>query len=544
MSVNTPISAKPAMKLAAQPARSFALFHQGAPLAKIRLTGNETSNISIEEIYDDELWDMIPKSQDNPDLITTIVNLLPSMSRIGKLMGLQGNEREEYWNGGITLSSGFALFPMSKGLKITDLFQAASAHIQIFRRSITHFPFYDSKNHIYRGPQSMPQGMAGEKQFDDTSKEQIKDKRVSGNEAKLFVTLGKDGSLKPTNRRIPHSAFAKYGELGGAEFAPVLEWFALNLSEAAGMPTTDFALVKQDNDLPPYLIVERFDMSPTKEHSKNHSRIMQDFLSLSGLNGHEKQNGRLLDDNFSYEDLTLHLIDICKKHEVSAADTRNLVEDYMKRTVLSWAVCDGDFHAKNASVFLDHNRKTGKVKVSLTPNYDIHLNGVEGEQNISMFYRMTSKHSKGRSTSFQQISDFITSDRINDALESLGADPIARTAEDASKLALSIIKPCTDKALSMMQNLPPEIKDYKYKESMMTDIQCGVHNLLQRAKKAGYDQTAAFELEKQPGKMRKRSGYVARKQAKGKDFHETMKRMFEISRSRGSGQYSSPNRRT
>jgi serine/threonine-protein kinase HipA len=109
---------------------------------------------------------------------------------------------------------------------------------------------------------------------------------------------------------------------------------SLSLGRSAGFEVPDFSLVAMPDEMPPALIVERFDIR-TSEHD-NRRMAMEDFCSLLDLPPEDKYKGTIEQAGRALRGISTRPND----------DLLLL----LKRAVFAWLIADGDMHLKNMAV--------------------------------------------------------------------------------------------------------------------------------------------------------------------------------------------------
>lgn len=157
--------------------------------------------------------------------------------------------------------------------------------------------------------------------------------RLSGVQVKAPMCLEQDGSLVPATAR-PFTHILKPAGTSGFRYLPLVEWMSLSLGRSAGFEVPDFSLVAMPDEMPPALIVERFDIR-TSEHD-NRRMAMEDFCSLLDLPPEDKYKGTIEQAGRALRGISTRPND----------DLLLL----LKRAVFAWLIADGDMHLKNMAV--------------------------------------------------------------------------------------------------------------------------------------------------------------------------------------------------
>lgn len=178
--------------------------------------------------------------------------------------------------------------------------------------------------------------------------------RLSGVQVKAPMHLDSAGRLTDAKAR-PFTHILKPAGSAGFEALPVVEWLALELAGQVGFDVPARALARMPEDLPPALIVERFDIR--RSLSDQQLYCLEDFSSLLGVTAEAKYRstieraGRALRSASTDPD----------------ADLLTL----FRRALFAWLIEDGDMHLKNLAVLriaLPGDKQFRSVR--LTPVYD------------------------------------------------------------------------------------------------------------------------------------------------------------------------------
>jgi len=183
--------------------------------------------------------------------------------------------------------------------------------------------------------------------------------RFSGEELKLPATLQGDGTLTPgTSEQFTH--FIKFPAGRMRESWGFNEWMCMELSEAISLPTAPHAMLDLGDDKPPAYIVERYDI-PGGDNIESGCRFMtQDFCTLArhSSSHSDRYKGTIerIGDNLRSK----------------SSNPEEDAVDLYKRTILSWALGDDDFHRKNVSMlFYLRDGEKSFSSARLAPTYDV-----------------------------------------------------------------------------------------------------------------------------------------------------------------------------
>ncbi len=157
--------------------------------------------------------------------------------------------------------------------------------------------------------------------------------RLSGIQIKAPLYLDAQGQLRPATTE-PFTHILKPAGTSGFEALPVVEWLALALGYACGFEVPPNALIIMPDELPPALIVERFDI----RERGNDTRLLalEDFCSVLELPTSAKYDGTV--DRVARQLRPLS----------TAADAD--IATIVGRALFAWLIADGDMHLKNIAL--------------------------------------------------------------------------------------------------------------------------------------------------------------------------------------------------
>ncbi|GAC1340024.1 MAG: hypothetical protein NVSMB26_27970 [Beijerinckiaceae bacterium] len=157
--------------------------------------------------------------------------------------------------------------------------------------------------------------------------------RLSGVQIKAPMSLTAAGELLPAVD-LPFTHILKPAGTAGFETLPVVEWLCLQLGHAAGFEVPARALIEMPENMPPALVVERFDI---RRGPDDHRFLaLEDFCSVLDLPTSAKYDGTI-------ERMTRGLRPLSTD---PAAD----VETLFRRALFAWLIADGDMHLKNLAL--------------------------------------------------------------------------------------------------------------------------------------------------------------------------------------------------
>ena len=178
--------------------------------------------------------------------------------------------------------------------------------------------------------------------------------RLSGVQIKAPMTLDPDGRLSPSIG-TPFTHILKPAGTSGFEAMPLVEWIGLALARGAGFTVPDAALIAMPDDMPPALLVERFDI---RKGADDHRLLaMEDLCSVLDLSPEAKY------------DSTIERVARALRGLSTSPDEDLLI--LMKRIVFAWLIADGDMHLKNMAVLkMAEPGAPAFRSVRLAPVYD------------------------------------------------------------------------------------------------------------------------------------------------------------------------------
>lgn len=179
--------------------------------------------------------------------------------------------------------------------------------------------------------------------------------RLSGVQIKAPMTLDPDGRLSPSTG-TPFTHILKPAGTSGFEALPLVEWVGLTLAREVGFVVPATALIAMPDEMPPALLVERFDIRT----GANDKRLlaMEDLCSVLDLSPKAKYDG------------TIERVARALRGLSTLPDADLLI--LMKRIVFAWLIADGDMHLKNMAVLkIAEPGDPAFRSVRLAPVYDM-----------------------------------------------------------------------------------------------------------------------------------------------------------------------------
>jgi len=157
--------------------------------------------------------------------------------------------------------------------------------------------------------------------------------RLSGIQIKAPMHLAPDGTLLPSSG-LPFTHILKPAGMAGFEHLPLIEWIGLTLARRIGLPAPEIALVAMPDDMPPALLVERFDIRDQPDDPR--MLALEDMCSVLDLTPDEKYAG------------TVERVARALRALSSEPEADLLV--FLKRVLFAWLIADGDMHLKNLAL--------------------------------------------------------------------------------------------------------------------------------------------------------------------------------------------------
>lgn len=178
--------------------------------------------------------------------------------------------------------------------------------------------------------------------------------RLSGIQIKAPMYLDSDGRLSPSTDK-PFTHILKPAGTGGYEVLPIVEWTAMALGRAAGFAAPATALIRMPDNIPPALIVERFDIRQSLEDTR--MLAMEDLCSVLDLPKEAKYDG------------TMERVARAIRPLSTAPDEDLLI--VVKRAFFAWLIADGDMHLKNMALLKIAEPEDKQFRsVRMAPLYD------------------------------------------------------------------------------------------------------------------------------------------------------------------------------
>jgi serine/threonine-protein kinase HipA len=178
--------------------------------------------------------------------------------------------------------------------------------------------------------------------------------RLSGIQIKAPLYLDEQGKLL-SSAGHPFTHIFKPAGTGGFEALPIVEWLCLTIGRACGFDVPTIALINMPDQLPPALVVERFDI----RGGGNDTRMLalEDFCSVLELPTQAKYDGTI--DRVAR-----------RARQLSTAPDEDITT-IIRRALFAWLVADGDMHLKNMALLKIAEPGEEKFEsVRMAPMYD------------------------------------------------------------------------------------------------------------------------------------------------------------------------------
>jgi serine/threonine-protein kinase HipA len=212
--------------------------------------------------------------------------------------------------------------------------------------------------------------------------------RLSGVQIKAPLYLDEKGKLLPATDS-PFTHILKPAGTSGFEALPIVEWLSLALGRACDFEVPTTALIQMPDDMPPALVVERFDV----REGSNDTRMfaLEDFCSVLELPTQAKYDG------------TIERI-ARRARPLSTAPDED-VATIIRRALFAWLIADGDMHLKNLALLKIAEPGRDKFSsVRMAPLYDAVTTRVfPNLAHDRMALKLNGKDDKLRRTDFRTL---------------------------------------------------------------------------------------------------------------------------------------------
>ncbi len=178
--------------------------------------------------------------------------------------------------------------------------------------------------------------------------------RLSGVQIKAPMYLDNKGVLQPSTAK-PFTHILKPAGTSGYEALPLIEWLALTLGRACDFAAPAATLVPMPDEMPPALVVERFDIREGLEDRR--MIALEDLCSVLDLPTEAKYSS------------TIERVARAVRPLSTAPDEDVII--ILKRALFAWLIADGDMHLKNMALLKIADPGADKFRsVRMAPLYD------------------------------------------------------------------------------------------------------------------------------------------------------------------------------
>ena len=212
--------------------------------------------------------------------------------------------------------------------------------------------------------------------------------RLSGVQIKAPMYLDADGTLAPSTGK-PFTHILKPAGTSGYETLPIVEWIAMALGRAVDFTAPATALIGMPDEMPPALVVERFDIRQGLEDKR--MLAQEDLCSVLDLPSEAKYDG------------TIERIARAVRPLSSAPDEDVLT--VFKRALFAWLIADGDMHLKNMALLKIAQAGDDRFRsIRMAPLYDAITTRVfPGLQHDRLALTLNGKNDKLRRADFRAL---------------------------------------------------------------------------------------------------------------------------------------------
>jgi serine/threonine-protein kinase HipA len=261
--------------------------------------------------------------------------------------------------------------------------------------------------------------------------------RLSGIQIKAPLYLDEQGKLLPSTGN-PFTHIFKPAGTSGFEALPIVEWLSLTLGRACGFDVPTIALINMPDQLPPALVVERFDI----REGGNDTRMLalEDFCSVLELPTQAKYDGTI--DRVARQ-----------VRPLSTAPDEDITT-IIRRALFAWLVADGDMHLKNMALLkLAEPGEERFDSVRMAPMYDavttrvfpnlahdrmaLKLNGKDDKLRRADFKTVATRASLKAATADEIIDELIAA--MKNAVDKVRLPVLAHDGPDGQAVASQVL---------------------------------------------------------------------------------------------------------
>ena len=259
--------------------------------------------------------------------------------------------------------------------------------------------------------------------------------RLSGVQIKAPMYLDANGTLSPSTGK-PFTHILKPAGTSGYDALPLVEWIAMTLGRAAGLTAPSVALIAMPDNMPPALLVERFDIREGVEDRR--MLALEDLCSVLDLPVQAKY------------DATLERLARAVR-PLSTEPAQDLLV-LLRRALFAWLIGDGDLHLKNMALLKIAEPGEAQLRsVRMAPLYDAVTTRVfPNLKHDRMALKLNGKDDNLRRDDFRTLA-------ANSGLKTADAD--ATIDDTLSRMALAIDQLSLPKAIERSQQTEKLIEE-------------------------------------------------------------------------------------
>ncbi len=295
-----------------------------------------------------------------------------------------------------------------------------------------------SRDGIFTGTYAGPERSAIEQSFEDNLARLYASPdtpRLSGVQIKAPMFLETDGKLVASTG-MPFTHILKPAGTSGFQALSTIEYLAMTLGSQVGFAAPSIALIEMPDEMPPALIVERFDIRTTPDDQRRIA--LEDLCSVLDLPPAAKYDGTI-------ERIARGVRPLSTSPEDDLLLT-------LRRALFAWLIADGDMHLKNLALLkIAAPGAHSFESVRLAPLYDAVTTQVfPGLEHDRMALKLNGKDNRLRRADFVKtaVTMGLSATAANAAID----DMLTRFAEALDKTFLpdvcgidNMLKTSTDK---------------------------------------------------------------------------------------------------
>ena len=212
--------------------------------------------------------------------------------------------------------------------------------------------------------------------------------RLSGVQIKAPMSLDGEGGLAPSIG-LPFTHILKPAGTSGFQAMPVIEYLSMTLGRHSGLATPEVALVPMPDDMPPALVVERFDIRTSPNDKRRIA--FADLCSVLDLTPDDK-----------YESTIEQVARAVRPLSTAPKADLTII---LQRALFAWLIADGDMHLKNLGLLKIAQPNTQAFgTVRLAPLYDALTTRVfPGLKHDRIALKVNGKDNRLKRSDFQKL---------------------------------------------------------------------------------------------------------------------------------------------